>query len=190
MATPKQKLYCYVDESGQDTKGKLFLVSIIIPDRERDAMRNELKTIEQKSGKNNKKWTRAKRQQRESYIKQIIASRTFISHIYYSYYHDTKAYLDLTILSTAKAVCDKAKQPYEAIVFIDGLRRKESFRFGTGLRRLNINVKKVRGMRDESDEFIRLADAISGLVRDGMENDKPMQDLYKQIEQKKIVKNV
>lgn len=28
----KQKLYCYVDETGQDTEGRLFLVSVVVTD--------------------------------------------------------------------------------------------------------------------------------------------------------------
>lgn len=34
-------------------------------------------------------------------------------------------------------------------------------------------------MRDESDEFIRLADAVAGFIRDGIEGDKAMAPLYK-----------
>lgn len=28
-----QRLYCYVDESGQDTEGKLFLVAVVVTER-------------------------------------------------------------------------------------------------------------------------------------------------------------
>jgi len=30
----KQKLYCYVDETGQDTAGKIFIVSVVIIEKE------------------------------------------------------------------------------------------------------------------------------------------------------------
>ncbi len=41
-----KKLYCYVDESGQDTKGDIFVVSVVVTDDNRDeivkmAKRNE-----------------------------------------------------------------------------------------------------------------------------------------------------
>jgi len=132
----KQKIYCYVNETGQDTEGMLFLVSIIITDNERDILREKLKEIERSSGKRTKRRTEAGRRQQEAYIKQVINSKDFIGRIYYSYYQNTKAYIDLTILSTAKAVHDKAKKPYEATVFVDGLRRPERLYFGTGLRKL------------------------------------------------------
>lgn len=35
-----QKLYCYVDETGQDTKGKLFIVVAIVIEKEKDELIN------------------------------------------------------------------------------------------------------------------------------------------------------
>jgi len=37
-----KKLYCYIDETGQDTLGKIFIVSVIITESERDALRKKL----------------------------------------------------------------------------------------------------------------------------------------------------
>src|SRR5438094_7017604 len=44
----KQKLYAYVDESGQDTEGRIFVVSIVVLDNERDTVRQRLEEIEQR----------------------------------------------------------------------------------------------------------------------------------------------
>ena len=49
--TNKRKLYCYVDETGQDTKGKLFIVSVIITKEDRDEINKFLQEIETKRGK-------------------------------------------------------------------------------------------------------------------------------------------
>lgn len=35
---------------------------------------------------------------------------------------------------------------------------------GAGLRKIGIHTEKVRGVKDENDAIIRLADAISGLM--------------------------
>jgi len=186
----KQKLYCYVDESGQDTKGELFLVAVVIVASHRDMLRRKLKEIERSSGKMTKKWTRATTAQRRKYIEAIcFANENELAHtVSWSQYHDTKAYVDLTILSTAKSILSRAKIPYEATVFVDGLARTERHRFAAGLRRLHVKVRKVRGIRDQSDEFIRLADAIAGLVRDVLENDASMKILYKTMERKRIIR--
>jgi len=71
--THKQKLYCYVDETGQDTKGAMF------------------------------------------------------------------------------------HEPYEATVLIDGLGKTERRTVADGLRKLRVKIRKVRGVKDEADALIRLA---------------------------------
>lgn len=183
----KQKLYCYVDETGQDTGGKLFLVSIVITSSQKEKLRNRISEIEQVSGKKLKKWTKATRDQRRKYMEAIIAERDFANNIFYSEYRDTRAYVDLTILTTAKSLLGRASLPYQATVFVDGLNRTERHRFSAGLRQLRVSVRKVRGLRDQSDEFIRLADAIAGFARDVLEGDQIMKPLYKKAERNKII---
>ena len=182
-----QKLYCYVDETGQDTKGRLFLVSVVIPEKEREFLKAKLETIEKKSKKGVRKWFHTNKERKEVYMKQIIESNLFKDSIFYSKYEESRAYVDLTILTTAKAVLRKAKKPYEATILVDGLGRSERYRFAAGLRRLKIKVRKVRGIRDQSDAFIRLADAIAGFVRDYLEGDKIMKELYKKAAVKSII---
>ncbi len=46
-----QKLYCYVDETGQDTQGALFLVALVIVGQEREKLRKLLRSLEGRSGK-------------------------------------------------------------------------------------------------------------------------------------------
>jgi hypothetical protein len=51
-------------------------------------------------------------------------------------------------------------------------------------------VKKIRGLRDESDEFIRLADATAGFVRDALEGQAVARDLYARAVQQKEIQYV
>lgn len=37
-----QKLYCYVDETGQDTLGKIFVVSVIVAKEDREEITQTL----------------------------------------------------------------------------------------------------------------------------------------------------
>ncbi|OGL68926.1 hypothetical protein A3B21_04590 [Candidatus Uhrbacteria bacterium RIFCSPLOWO2_01_FULL_47_24] len=114
------------------------------------------------------------------YIRELIASGAFGRSLFYSKYEDGKSYLDLTIFTTAKAILQKAKHPYETTIMVDGLLQSEWHRFAAGLRRLNIEVRKVRGGREQSDPLLRLADAIAGFVRDATEGDEVMVELYEQ----------
>ncbi len=55
-----QRLFCYVDESGQDTEGQLFIVSVVLAQAERDSLISLWEQIEQQSGKGSSKWVKAK----------------------------------------------------------------------------------------------------------------------------------
>jgi hypothetical protein len=188
--TQKQKLYAYVDESGQETQGSMFLVSVVLAGATRDALRNKLKAIERTSRKQDKKWTKARLAERVAYMQAIIHASDFIDHIYYARYHATRSYVDLMILSTAQALHTHRAERHRATIIVDGLERSERPRFAAGVRKLGIAVRKVRGARDESDELIRLADAVAGFVRDGLEGSRVMQALFDQALRRRVIKEV
>jgi hypothetical protein len=182
----KQKLYCYVDETGQDTTGELFFVVVAILSDERDQIRGYLTDLEERSGKRARKWTRSTPRQRLAYIRGVLTHAAFAG-LYYSKYQQSRAYVDLTILSVAKAINTHIEEPYAATVYVDGLQRTEEHRFARGLRKLRISARKVRGMKDEGDVFIRLADSLAGFVRDALGRDEGLETLYREaVDQKRI----
>jgi len=189
-ANPREKLYCYVDETGQDTEGELFLVAVIVLDAEREELREQLAAIERMSGKQERKWTRSTQRQREAYIRSILGHSGFARALYYSAYQETRSYVDLTIFSVAKAINTHTSRPYAATVLVDGLRRTEQHRFAGGLRKLRINARKVRGIDDESDAFIRLADALAGFVRDARAGNGQLEPLYAEAIRNKVIREV
>jgi len=67
-----KKFYCYVDETGQDTQGELFIVSVVIVGTERDQALELCERIERQTGKGRRKWIRARYAQRLAYIQQIL----------------------------------------------------------------------------------------------------------------------
>ena len=76
MDTPEPaKLYAYVDESGQDTQGALFVVAVVVAGSAREALRRRLHRIERLSGKRERKWTNTRPAQREAYIRQVLQVR-------------------------------------------------------------------------------------------------------------------
>ena len=185
-----QKLYCYVDETGQDTQGELFLVALVVTDDERDKLTVEAERIEKETGKSLKKWRRAVFSRKIEYIKIIFFSPLFANSLFFASYEHTSAYLDLTILATARAILMKAGEAdYKATVVVDGLRYPEAVQFAASLRHLRISVRKVRGMRDESDPLLRLADAIAGFVRDYLEGQEYTKE-FEWVFQKKILRKI
>ena len=187
----KQKIYAYVDESGQDTLGEVFFVSVVIAGAERDLLRKQLIDVEFSSGKREKKWTRSTPHQRESYLRAVFRLPEFRGRLYFSHYQNTKTYLDLTIFSTAKALNNFVHhKPYSAVVTVDGLGKTERHRFAAGLRKLNISIRKVRGAKDEADEFVRLADALAGFARDGLSKDDELQKLFQKAKKAEAIREI
>ena len=61
------KLYCFVDESGQDTKGGFFVVTVVFTDDDLEAWYQACRRFEQVSGKTGK-WKKTPYARRLEYI--------------------------------------------------------------------------------------------------------------------------
>lgn len=180
MKPVKQKLYCYVDETGQDTRGALFVVSVAVAKEDRDELRELLAKLEKTTGKGKTKWVRTKKEFKIAYLEKILTQKAFRHKIFYSLSKETKTYREITLVTIASTItASKDDENYEALVFIDGLQKSEVKKVATGLRRIGVHTEKVRGLRDESDEFIRLMDAIAGLIRENEEEIEYAKKLYK-----------
>ncbi len=188
----KQKLYCYVDETGQDTEGDFFLVAVVIFDADRkDELYRWLLEIEKSTEKREQKWTRASWEERRDYISSILNNSAFAGIFYFSSYRDTVAYDDLMILSIAKAMnAHVASSEYIAIILIDGLPWTQKLKFSRILRKFRVKFRKIHGANDKYDPFVRLADALAGFVRDARAGDLELQKLYERALRKGIIHEI
>ncbi|MFN8448730.1 MAG: hypothetical protein U0521_09115 [Anaerolineae bacterium] len=73
-----------------------------------------------------------------------------------------------------------AEPDYKATVLVDGLPDSEKFVFGIALRRRGVKTKKVHGVDDRKEAFIRLADALCGLMVDAHEGNELYRGLLEQ----------
>lgn len=177
-----QKLYCYVDETGQDTAGRIFIVTIVVVGDDRDELLQLCEEIEEKTGKGIRKWHRAKPELRLAYLRAIFKEKRFKGTLFYSVFQDTKDYDLATILSIAKAVRRKVPaERYRLLVYIDGLEKSKRQYYRNQLRGLGVSPKNVQGVRrDESNALTRLADMVAGLLRDGLEGEyQELVNLYR-----------
>ena len=165
------KLYAYVDESGQETEGRLFLVTTIVVDgNEDEALRLDLEKIERSTEKYGKSWHQTRHDRRIAYVDRALANPSLVGAIFYKVHRGTKAYQDVTRDTIIRALDVRApERKYKATIFVDGLRRSERHDVAVGLRQAGIPVKKVRGARDQSSSLVRLADAMAGFIRDAEE---------------------
>lgn len=167
--TPK-RFYCYVDETGQDTEGDIFVVTVIIPGN-RDEVLEYLEKVEVQSGKEKFKWGKADPKKRFNYIETILNQRKYPLKTYYSFYKNTKEYKTLT--------------NHKFIISVDALGEKDRRYYGSELHKMGIPSRQVKGVRrDESNALIRLADSVCGFIRDVIEEkpkkeDEKLTKLYK-----------
>jgi hypothetical protein len=188
MANAAVKFYAYVDESGQDTRGSLFVVTVLVMADQHEALGRELLAIEQASGKRTIKWHRARPDFRQSYVEEVAQLKNLKSALFVESFANTMEYSDLTAYATAKAILTAARVDYEVTVFVDGLRKSEVPKFGRGLRSLRVKVRKVRGVRrDENNEYIRLVDAICGVVRDAADGNPWAQQMIDRLKRRGIL---
>jgi hypothetical protein len=172
-----EKLYCYVDESGQHTFGRLFVVAVVMAGQERDMLMEACEAIEIRTGKKNK-WIKTAYELRSLYIQEILATPVFCGHLTYSVSLGTQDYTHTTMQAVAKAIRFSGVTEYKAIITVDGLPHSQEAPASVFLRRMGVRLRRVRGARDESDALIRLADSICGLVVAAMEGQPTMQALF------------
>ena len=172
-----QKLYCYVDETGQDTKGTLFVVTLIMTGDARDQVRASLQRIEATSGKH-KKWKKTVPAKRVAYLKGVLGLRALKGKLLFAHYQQTTNYPALIMDTIAKGIRTTVRGAYTATVLIDALGKHQRKAIGAQLRKRQIHLEKVRGLTDKNDEFIRLADALAGFVRDALERDPVMEPIF------------
>lgn len=191
MKATKQKLYCYVDETGQDTKGRLFIVSVVVAKEDRDKINKFLLQTEAETGKRQRKWKSTPREYKIAYVEAVLNSKLLRNSIFYSLGQESKEYKEITLVTIASAITSaKDEEDYRASIFIDGLAKAEVDTVSVHLRKIGVHTDKVRGVRDESEPLIRLADAISGLVREDYEKVNYAQKLFQLASSKKVLTKV
>jgi len=184
----KQKLYAYIDETGQDTEGHFFLVSVLVVGKTRDRLADKLRDLENSSRKRNAKWHKARPEYRMTYLEGVAGLKELKGKLFFEAFSDPKKYVELSSFTAAKAILRRAGEDYKVSVFVDGFNARERDLLSRGLRELRVKTRKVRSVKkDENDEFIRLVDAICGAVRDALEGQAWARDVLEKLKARKIL---
>jgi len=168
------KLYAYVDESGQDTRGELFVVATVLTANNHERVRQSLERLERISGKGLRKWIKATPRQRLAYLTAVLQLPALRGRLFAAHFTNTTMYLPCVLTTITQAVTAGAEgQLTRATVLIDGLQKAVRQDVAAALRMQlqphHIRVEKVRGLDEESDALMRLADALAGFVRHALE---------------------
>ncbi|MBI3764763.1 MAG: DUF3800 domain-containing protein [Chloroflexi bacterium] len=183
-------LFCYVDETGQDTRGVLFIVAVVIAEDDVEAVRQACERIERATGKR-AKWIKTRYARRLEYARQVLAESAFRGRLYAATHLNQRDYLRLTLQTIAEALKDTGGGKYEATIRIDGLPRTQERLATLELRRMGVAGGRVKGVRrDENDALIRLADAICGLCRAAREDQPEMKALWERAVKAGVVREL
>ena len=187
----RRKLYCYVDETGQDARSEMFIVSVMVADENRDQLRQICEAIEAETGKGQVKWIRTAYDRRLAYIRRVLDITPFRGKLNFAVYIASDNYLALTVRTIARALTAAGENDCKVTVLIDGLPRSQERMVGSQLRQQHIHPRKVRGIKkDENDALIRLADALCGFVRAAREGQPTMRKLFEQGIQSRMLVDV
>lgn len=168
MSNEHRKLCFYVDESGQETRGEFFLVSVVVsPAQHLESLRERLVQLERLSKKGKHRWANTSRGPRGSYLEGLPPLLAQIAPVYWRQYGDGKDYPRRT--GEAIVAATKRRDPdglADLTVLIDGCNWEELQAITKVFRAHNIRRRKIRGGRDEGEPLLRLADALAGFIRD------------------------
>ncbi len=160
------KLYCFVDESGQDTLGKFFAIAILVVKDNKDDLASLIINIENETGKKNVKWNKSVHIKRMAYLVKLISNKSLKGNLFYTQFEGV-GYDSFTILSIAKVINKVSMiEDRKMAIYIDGLTKTKASKYSSELRKIGIKNCKVKGVKkDENNVFIRVVDGVAGFIR-------------------------
>jgi len=160
-----QKLYCYVDETGQDAASDIFVVVAVVSAAEQEPFRQALMDIEHLAGIGQVKWHKLLSVRRMRYLNLVLERNLGREETFFGPYPKPLPYFFPLLDVLEQAIKIKAVPPYSARVFVDGIDRKKGAELTNALRLRGVSLELVRSRRDESEPIIRLADRWAGCIR-------------------------
>jgi hypothetical protein len=165
---PKERLYCYVDETGQDPGSDVFVVVVVVSAGNQDALRRALINIEEAAGTGRGKWHKSQPERRLRYLNLALERNLAGVDVYFGVYPKPIPFFFPMLEVLEGAIKSKGKAIAPARVFVDGIDRQKAGELTNALRVRGVSLEKVRGRRDESEPVIRLADMWAGCIRAGL----------------------
>ena len=174
-----QKLYCYVDEAGQDDSSKVFTaVAVGVSGDERDTLENTAVELEDAARTGRRKWNSARHDRRIAYLNKILDRKIAKSNVFFGVYEKPIPYFFPVVEIIEKTIKRMAEKDYTARVYVDGANKTVAKALTNALRSRGISTRMVRGKREESEALIRLADMWAGCIRSAFLNKKDAKELF------------
>lgn len=185
-----QKLYCYVDETGQDSASEIFIVVAVVSAKNQDQIRKQLLEVEESAKTYKLKWRKLRNDRRLKYLTLVLSRKIASRDVYIGRYQKPIPFFFPLLDVVEKAIKQTAKNEYTAKVYVDGINRKVAKSLTNALRSRGISLRLVKSRRDESEPLIRLADMWAGCVRSAFLNDKDSKNIFKQAKERGYLQEV
>ena len=182
-----QKLYCYVDESGQDPKSEFFVVVAIVNAEDQSHLRKQLEDIEDIAQTHKLKWHKTSHDRKMRYLSLVLERKIAAGKVYAAHYKKPIPYFFPMIEVLGKAIREVAQGRYLARIYIDGIDKQKSQALTNALRASGISLRMVRSRRDESEPLIRLADMWAGCLRSELLKNKDAQAMVRRAQKEKYL---
>jgi hypothetical protein len=173
----RQRLYAYLDESGQDASSEYFVVVAVVTDAEQDRIRKELEAIEEEAQTHSLKWHKTSHTRRMRYLSLVLERSIASGTVYAAHFKKPIPFFFPMLEVLEKAIKRAAHRNYRASIYVDGIDRYKAVQLTNALRASGISLTMVRGRRDESEPLIRLADMWAGCIRSALLDHKDTHDL-------------
>ena len=79
----KQKLFCYVDETGQDNRSEYFIVVAIVSENDQATLKESLTRLEQLTKVGSKKWHKLRSPERENFLEFALNSSLAAGEVFF-----------------------------------------------------------------------------------------------------------
>jgi hypothetical protein len=186
----KEKIYCYVDETGQDAGSDIFVVVAVIVADNLNAVREQLIEIEKIGKIGSTKWHKLRHKDRIQFLSAILDIKNVEFKIYFGQYKKIVPFFLPLIETIYRSIKNFTVRDSQAIVCVDGIDNKKSTELTLILRSKGIKLKYVRTARDESEPLIRLADRWAGCIRLRIKGHQPYIDLVSEALRKGLLSRI
>src|SRR3990167_820671 len=190
MPKPTQKLYCYVDETGQDPGSEVFIVVAVIVTSNLNAVRERLEDLEKSTRINTVKWHKASYKYRIEFMEEFLRVDNKDLHIYFIKVKKPVFYYLPMVEILQKSISINSTPDTQNIICIDGLDKLSAKKITNALRTKTLKIKLAKGVRDESEVLIRLADRWAGCIRMALSGNEDCKVLVARAEKKVVLKEV
>jgi hypothetical protein len=162
----RQKIYIYVDESGQDDASKVFIVVAVgVFGNERDILEKTVIDLEDTMRTGRRKWNHAAHDRRVAFLTAILDRKIAKGNIFFGVYPKPIHYFFPAVEIIEKAVTHMVAKDYIARAYVDGANKTVARALTNALRSRGIATLMAKGKRDENEALIRLADMWAGCAR-------------------------